>query len=261
MGYAQLDNGFWLNEKVDSVSDKAFRLYVRSISFSSANLTDGFISDRNLKLLGGTTKIAEELVKAQAPGGSDFGLWERVEGGYAIHDYAKHNRVQSDRDAATEKATKAASKRWGNATSIASSNATSISTEHATSILPMNAKEKNREEKNREEQEQASLSLADDTLTDPLPVRIRELRDTILLSVPQEKRADPATCGEAEQLARDYEHQPWLITNAITTVRRQARACYPGDIRKVIGPLPPAPKPAFQLAPNMGPDYLREKSS
>lgn len=259
MGYAQLDNGFWLNDKVDSVSDKAFRLYVRSISFASANITDGFISEKALRMLGGTTKLAQELLNARG-GNTAFGLWESAEGGWVIHDYAKHNRTKADRDAASTKAKNAASIRWGdassNATSIPPSNAPGIAVSNANG----NAKEKNREEKNREERPQASLTLvAEDTPDSVLPVRIRELRDTVLQVIPLSKREDSATRAEAELLARDFVDNPTAVTNAINAAMRDKRACWPGVLREYINP----PKPKNPLAvgffpPEMGPEWMKE---
>lgn len=89
MGFAQLHDSFWLNPKVRGISDSAFRAYVTSISFSSANNTDGMIASYVLPALGSDEETADELVAA--------GLWEEVENGWEIHDYAEHNRTSEDR--------------------------------------------------------------------------------------------------------------------------------------------------------------------
>lgn len=89
MGFAQLHDSFWLNPKVRGLSDSAFRAYVTAISFSSANNTDGFIASYALPALGSTEEAAVELVAS--------GLWEEEENGWAIHDYADHNRTSEDR--------------------------------------------------------------------------------------------------------------------------------------------------------------------
>jgi len=102
MGYARLDDSFWINEKVDALSDKAFRLYVRSISFASALNTDGIITKRSLRALEGTPAIAAQLVKA--------GVWDaRGDSVWEIHNYTVHNSSAEERK---KRAQSAANSRW-----------------------------------------------------------------------------------------------------------------------------------------------------
>ena len=101
MGYARIDDSFWMNEKVDGLSDKAFRLYVRGISFASALNTDGVITKRQLRVLEGAPKVVAELVAARA--------WDVIEDGWQIHNYTVHNASAEERRA---RASNAASKRW-----------------------------------------------------------------------------------------------------------------------------------------------------
>ena len=98
MPWVRLDDRFPSHRKVALLSDRAFRLYISALCWASENLTEGHITDRELPLVArvrGLKSVATELVDAR--------LWDRVEGGYAIHDYLEYNpdraRVQADREA------------------------------------------------------------------------------------------------------------------------------------------------------------------
>ena len=70
MPWARLDDRFPSNRKIRLISDRAFRLYVSAICWSSENLTDGFVGETELRLVAdirGAKAAAEELVEA--------GLW------------------------------------------------------------------------------------------------------------------------------------------------------------------------------------------
>ncbi len=258
MAYAQLDNGFWLNEKVDSVSDKAFRLYVRSISFSSSNQTDGFISERALKILDGTKALAESLVSATGSK-SSFGLWERVEGGWRIHDFLEHNRSKEIRDNASSKASKAAAARWGNAQRDASSNAPSIAQEQAVSSPSSNATVQYSTVQNSTV---SSRALLDDPQPEPeeIPIAVRELRDTVLSGIPAKFKHDELTVSEALLLAQDYAGENSEVIKAITAIRRRGLVAWPKAIRDEIAPARPVTK-STTLPAEMGPLFLREVKS
>lgn len=100
MGYAQLDDTFWCNPKIVDLPALALRLYVRSISFSSALNTGGAVSKGTLRVLDGNAKLAGQLVTAK--------LWDVDGDGWQVHDYAQYNISKAKRDAARENARK----RW-----------------------------------------------------------------------------------------------------------------------------------------------------
>jgi cytoskeletal protein RodZ len=98
MPWVRLDDRFPSHRKVALLSDRGFRLYVSALCWASENLTEGLIHDRELPLvarLRGVKAAAKEL--------EDAHLWDRVEGGWQIHDYLEYNpdraRVQADREA------------------------------------------------------------------------------------------------------------------------------------------------------------------
>ncbi len=98
MPWVRLDDRFPSHRKVALLSDRAFRLYVAALCWSSENLTEGRISDRELPhvaRLRGIKTAAKELEDAR--------LWDRAGDGWDIHDFLEYNpdraRVQADREA------------------------------------------------------------------------------------------------------------------------------------------------------------------
>ncbi|GAA2199837.1 hypothetical protein [Streptomyces bangladeshensis] len=86
MPWVKLDDRFPSHRKVALLPDRAFRLHVSAICWCSENLTDGRIADRELPLVAkirGLKATAQQLV--------DAGLWDRIEGGWEIHDYLDYN--------------------------------------------------------------------------------------------------------------------------------------------------------------------------
>ncbi|TVZ96475.1 hypothetical protein [Streptomyces sp. BK340] len=86
MPWVKLDDRFPSHRKVALLPDRAFRLHVSAICWCSENLTDGRIADRELPLVAkvrGLKAAAQQLV--------DAGLWDRIEGGWEIHDYLDYN--------------------------------------------------------------------------------------------------------------------------------------------------------------------------
>lgn len=98
MPWVKLDDRFPSHRKVSLLSDRAFRLHVSALCWASENLTEGRILDRELSVVSrirGAKGAAQELEEAR--------LWDRIDGGWEIHDYLEYNpdraRVQADREA------------------------------------------------------------------------------------------------------------------------------------------------------------------
>ena len=85
MAYATFDDDFWQNPKLQRLSDRAHRLYVRAIGYSAKWLTDGVLDATALDTLGNpSSRLCAELVNERC--------WEVIpDGGYQIHDYLVHN--------------------------------------------------------------------------------------------------------------------------------------------------------------------------
>lgn len=86
MPWVKLDDRFPSHRKIALLSDRAFRLHVSALCWCAENLTDGHITDRELPLV---AKIRG--MKATAKALEDAGLWDRVEGGWIVHDYLDYN--------------------------------------------------------------------------------------------------------------------------------------------------------------------------
>jgi hypothetical protein len=98
MPWVRLDDRFPSHRKVALLSDRAFRLYVSALCWCSENLTEGRILDRELPVV---TRIRG--AKAAAADLEAAGLWDRIEGGWQVHDYLEYNpdrsKVQAERAA------------------------------------------------------------------------------------------------------------------------------------------------------------------
>jgi hypothetical protein len=111
MTWFLVDDGFHSHSKARKVAAKcpaALGLWVLAGSWSSDNLTDGFVPDDDLPwILPGSEELAAELVTAR--------LWRRVKGGYQFHDFGDVNKlkeqVMADREAAKERMRKLRSER------------------------------------------------------------------------------------------------------------------------------------------------------
>lgn len=82
MPWVKLDDAFPEHAKIERAGEAAAWMFVCGLCYCSRALTDGFISAARMRRL--TTgrypeKTASRLVSV--------GLWDRVEGGFAVHDY------------------------------------------------------------------------------------------------------------------------------------------------------------------------------
>jgi hypothetical protein len=85
--WVKLDDEFPENEKVASISDRAFRLHVSALCYCGRLLTDGVLDDRgqrvSLAVSAATKRHVRELV--------DAGLWLERGKDFAIKDYLDFN--------------------------------------------------------------------------------------------------------------------------------------------------------------------------
>lgn len=97
MPWFKVDDSFHSHPKVLATDPAALGLWVIAGSWSSANLSDGFVPDFVLpRLLPDSTVLAKRLVTA--------GLWRRTKGGYVFNDFHDYNptaeEVREERAAA-----------------------------------------------------------------------------------------------------------------------------------------------------------------
>ena len=91
LSWIRLDDNFPDHPKVITLSDKAFRVYISGLCYSSRYLTDGFLADPVVNRLDGVLS-AEELVLV--------GLWSRRENGWEIASYAEYQTSKEQVEAA-----------------------------------------------------------------------------------------------------------------------------------------------------------------
>lgn len=110
MTWVKLDDALPQNMKVGRVTDLAFRVYVLSICYCGANLTDGVVERSLLAHIPlATPKVAKELEAA--------GLWEPHPDGWYVHDYLEWNRskalIEADREKNRANGLRGLAKRYG----------------------------------------------------------------------------------------------------------------------------------------------------
>jgi hypothetical protein len=89
-GYVQLVNGFYLNGKVLELMDEcpaAVARFCMILSFCGDNLTDGYVSRRDMKYVLRATDEELRLLLMEH-------MLDEVDEGYIVHDYTKHNRTR-----------------------------------------------------------------------------------------------------------------------------------------------------------------------
>lgn len=101
MTWSKLTDEFLTDKAVVRLSDRAYRLFVSSIVYSSRELTDGEVDDVALRVLAGVlgfkpNRYVDELVHS--------GLWTNGDGVYRVKSYLDYNR---DADTVREERRKA----------------------------------------------------------------------------------------------------------------------------------------------------------
>lgn len=101
----KVDDSFHSHPKVMATDPAALGLWIIAATWSSANLTDGFVPDHALpRLIPDSAKLARKLVTA--------GLWTRTRGGYLFHDWTDYNPVKEDVVKTSDASAKANHERW-----------------------------------------------------------------------------------------------------------------------------------------------------
>lgn len=79
MAWVRIDDGFWSHPKVIAAGNAAIGLWIKAASYCAQHLTDGFVPDHVVPLLGGTRTQAQRLLSAK--------LWQKADGGWVFHDW------------------------------------------------------------------------------------------------------------------------------------------------------------------------------
>lgn len=85
MTWVRIDDGFYQHPKMVRVGPVGMALQIAALCYCNRNLTDGFIPEEVVPLLiAGGAKILPKMV--------ELDLWERVKGGYQVHNYLEYQR-------------------------------------------------------------------------------------------------------------------------------------------------------------------------
>ncbi len=83
MAWVRIHDGAMSHLKIVSLSDSAFRLWIRGLCYCQSALTDGLIPHAALAQMGAKRRDVAALETA--------GLWDQHERGFAVHDYLAWN--------------------------------------------------------------------------------------------------------------------------------------------------------------------------
>jgi len=83
MAWVKLDDAFFRHDKARSAGKDGRALFVASLCYAADRRSDGFIADTHLGVLAAEAEVRPAVAKRLV----EVGLWERVEGGYHVHDY------------------------------------------------------------------------------------------------------------------------------------------------------------------------------
>lgn len=90
MAWVRIHDGAMQNMKITTLTDSAFRLWVRGLCYCQTALTDGLIPHSALRDMGAKRKDVDELAEARIPNRAP--LWERIDGfGFKVHNYLAWN--------------------------------------------------------------------------------------------------------------------------------------------------------------------------
>lgn len=131
MPWVKLDDGFPFNRKAIIAGKDGRALYVTALCWTSGQLTDGHIDDAAVPMLAAVSEVAD--AQATAAHLVDAGLWERVPGGYEIHDYHDYNPSSGEVRAMRE-ARAQAGRRGGLAAAARKSEASDVANDIASDV-------------------------------------------------------------------------------------------------------------------------------
>lgn len=111
MSWVKIDDNFFRHHKAIRAGRDGRILFIASVCYCGNGLTDGFVPEGALTFLAAETGISKP--KATAEVLVSVGLWDRVAGGFAVHDYLEYNqssgKVNAERDAARDRMKRARS--------------------------------------------------------------------------------------------------------------------------------------------------------
>lgn len=87
MAWAKIDDEFHRHPKARAAGLRGRALYVAGLCWANYQRSDGRIEDRDLAIVAAEAEVSPATAKKLV----EIGLWDRVDGGYQIHDFLEHN--------------------------------------------------------------------------------------------------------------------------------------------------------------------------
>jgi hypothetical protein len=116
MAWGRMDDTFHDHPKVEELSLAAVGLWTKCLTVALRHVDTaprkGFVSEKTVRAFaGGRTKALVAELVTPIPG-KTTGLWERVDGGYLIHDFTDYLPKKRDPSEASKAGKKGAAARW-----------------------------------------------------------------------------------------------------------------------------------------------------
>jgi hypothetical protein len=101
MSWIRLTDTFPEDDKVDGLSDRAFRMFVTGLCYSGRNLTDGYLTTKAVTTVAASSGVPKRSISTVVSELETVGLWHRYAHGYWTPKYLDYNppaeQVRADR--------------------------------------------------------------------------------------------------------------------------------------------------------------------
>jgi hypothetical protein len=101
MSWIRLTDTFPEDDKVDGLSDRAFRMFVTGLCYCGRNLTDGYLTKKAIGTVAASSGVPKRSISTVVSELETVGLWHRYAHGYWTPKYLDYNpsaeQVRADR--------------------------------------------------------------------------------------------------------------------------------------------------------------------
>jgi hypothetical protein len=101
MSWIRLTDTFPEDDKVDGLSDRAFRMFVTGLCYCGRNLTDGYLTTKAISTVAASSGVPKRSISTVVSELETVGLWHRYAHGYWTPKYLDYNpsaeQVRADR--------------------------------------------------------------------------------------------------------------------------------------------------------------------
>jgi hypothetical protein len=91
MSWIRLTDTFPEDDKVDGLSDRAFRMFVTGLCYCGRNLTDGYLTTKAISTVAASSGVPKRSISTVVSELETVGLWHRYAHGYWTPKYLDYN--------------------------------------------------------------------------------------------------------------------------------------------------------------------------